>query len=85
MLELPPSKWENEIRFEQRSMIDMDSHSDRRHSHRHDGVEPAVSGRKILGVTLLNLIITLAELIGGLISGFAAMSGSFLRATPKGR
>jgi len=31
------------------------------------------------------LLIGVTGLIGGLIAGFAAMSGSFLRATPKGR
>ena len=35
------------------------------------------------GNTILLILVT--GLIGGLISGFAAMSGSFLRATPKGR
>ena len=31
------------------------------------------------------LLILVTGIIGGLIAGFAAMSGSFLRATPKGR
>lgn len=35
------------------------------------------------GNTILLILVT--GLIGGLIAGFAAMSGSFLRATPKGR
>ncbi len=35
------------------------------------------------GNTILLILVT--GLIGGLIAGFSAMSGSFLRATPKGR
>ncbi len=35
------------------------------------------------GNTILLILVT--GLFGGLIAGFAAMSGSFLRATPKGR
>ena len=35
------------------------------------------------GNTILLILVT--GLIGGLIAGFAAISGSFLRATPKGR
>jgi cobalt-zinc-cadmium efflux system protein len=61
-----------------------EEHSQERHSHeqqsheRHGAAAPqgsrlALSGRKILGVTLLNLLITAAEVVGGILSGSLAL------------
>ena len=43
------------------------------HEHDHDHSTSNLSGKKILGVTLLNATITIAEFIGGLLSGSLAL------------
>jgi cobalt-zinc-cadmium efflux system protein len=51
----------------------MHTHSDERHHHGVKASSAVLSGRKILGVTILNLVITLTEAIGGFFSGSLAL------------
>ena len=48
------------------------SHDDHHHHH-HGPEELSLSGRRIVSVTLLNLAITLAEFVGGMLSGSLAL------------
>ena len=49
------------------------SHDHNQHGHNHNHDYSELSGKKILFATLLNGIITIVEIIGGLLSGSLAL------------
>ncbi len=43
------------------------------HNHKHNHLHPGVSGRKLIWTIIFNLVITAAEFIGGLMTGYLAL------------